>query len=106
MGIIFTHGISGNDPKGAEQVNYGVVRNILSVLRNPARIAGNHDRRHETQCWSKYRGERLVSASGLPYTIVRPGWFDYIAPNEHKLVFRLGDTHWQELHLTMKGRII
>lgn len=38
-GIIFTHGIGGNDPKGAEQVNYGAVRNVLSVLEAPARIA-------------------------------------------------------------------
>jgi uncharacterized protein YbjT (DUF2867 family) len=30
-GIIFTHGISGNDPQGAEQVNYGAVRNVLGT---------------------------------------------------------------------------
>ncbi|EJL93178.1 SDR family oxidoreductase [Pantoea sp. GM01] len=96
-GIIFTHGISGNDPKGAEQVNYGAVRNILSVLKAPARIAlmttvgvtkptVGHD-------W-KRRGERLVRASGLPYTIVRPGWFDYNDSDQHQLVLRQGDTHW------------
>ncbi|WP_413723077.1 SDR family oxidoreductase [Sodalis sp. RH24] len=96
-GIIFTHGISGNDPQGAEQVNYGAVRNILSVLQAPARIALmttvgvtkptiGHD-------W-KRRGERLVRASGLPYTIVRPGWFDYNTPEQHRLVMRQGDTHW------------
>src|SRR3546814_553181 len=66
-GVIFTHGINGNDPKGAEQVNYGAVRNVLSVLEAPARIAlmtavgvtkpsVGHD-------W-KRRGERLVRASG------------------------------------------
>jgi hypothetical protein len=27
-----------------------------------------------------------VRASGLPYTIVRPGWFDYNGPDEHRLV--------------------
>lgn len=96
-GIVFTHGISGNDPRGAEQVNYGAVRNVLSVLKAPARIAlmttvgvtkpsVGHD-------W-KRRGERLVRASGLPYTIVRPGWFDYNAADQHKLVMRQGDTHW------------
>ena len=96
-GIIFTHGISGNDPKGAEQVNYGAVRNVLSILKVPARIALmttvgvtkptiGHD-------W-KRRGERLVRASGLPYTIVRPGWFDYNAPDQQRLVMRQGDTHW------------
>ncbi len=25
--------------------------------------------------------ERLVRAGGNPYTIVRPGWFDYNGPN-------------------------
>jgi len=96
-GIIFTHGINGNDPKGAEQVNYGAVRNVLSVLKAPARIALmttvgvtkptiGHD-------W-KRRGDRLVRASGLPYTIVRPGWFDYNAPDQQRLVMRQGDTHW------------
>lgn len=96
-GIIFTHGIGGNDPKGAEAVNYGAVRNVLSVLKAPVRIAlmttvgvtkpsVGHD-------W-KRRGERLVRASGLPYTIVRPGWFDYNARDEQKIVLRQGDTHW------------
>ena len=96
-GIIFTHGIGGNNPKGSEQVNYGAVRNVLSVLNAPARIAlmtavgvtklsVGHD-------W-KRRGERLVRASGLPYTIVRPGWFDYNAPDQQRLVLRQGDTHW------------
>ena len=28
-----------------------------------------------------------MRASGLPYTIVRPGWFDYNKPDEHRLVF-------------------
>ena len=96
-GVVFTHGIGGNDPRGAEQVNYGAVRNVLSVLQAPARIAlmttvgvtkpsVGHD-------W-KRRGERLVRASGLPYTIVRPGWFDYNAADQQRLVMRQGDTHW------------
>jgi uncharacterized protein YbjT (DUF2867 family) len=96
-GVIFTHGISGNDAKSAEAVNYGAVRNVLSALKAPARIAlmtsvgvtkpsVGHD-------W-KRRGERLVRASGLPYTIVRPGWFDYNADNQQQLVMRQGDTHW------------
>ncbi|MGH8812613.1 MAG: SDR family oxidoreductase, partial [Advenella sp.] len=95
--IVFTHGIGGNDPKGAEQVNYGAVRNVLSVLKSPARIAlmttvgvtkptVGHD-------W-KRRGERIVRASGLPYTIVRPGWFDYNAADQQHLELRQGDTHW------------
>ncbi len=95
--VIFTHGISGNDPSGAEAVNYGAVRNVLAVLQAPVRIAlmttvgvtkptVGHD-------W-KRRGERLVRASGLHYTIVRPGWFDYNAADQQRLVLRQGDTHW------------
>jgi uncharacterized protein YbjT (DUF2867 family) len=34
-----------------------------------------------------YGGVRNV----LPYTIVRPGWFDYNAANEHRLVLLQGD---------------
>ena len=45
----------------------------------------------EAHDW-KRRSERLVRASGLPYTIVRPGWFDYNAPDEHQLVLLQGDT--------------
>lgn len=95
--VVFTHGISGNNPQGAEKVNYGAVRNVLSVLKAPARIAlmttvgvtkpsVGHD-------W-KRRGERLVRASGLPYTIVRPGWFDANDDDQQRLVLRQGDTHW------------
>jgi uncharacterized protein YbjT (DUF2867 family) len=32
-----------------------------------------------------------VRVSGLPYTIVRPGWFDYNKPDEHRLVLLQGD---------------
>jgi uncharacterized protein YbjT (DUF2867 family) len=39
----------------------------------------------------KRRGERLVRASGLPYTIVRPGWFDYNKPDQLRLVLLQGD---------------
>ena len=37
-----------------------------------------------------------LRASGLPYTIVRPGWFDYNAADQHRLVLLQGDTR-QEL---------
>jgi len=32
-----------------------------------------------------------VRPSGLPYTIVRPGWFDYNKADEHQLVFLQGE---------------
>lgn len=94
--VVFTHGSHGG-AAAADAVDYGAVRNILSVLTRPARIAlmttigvtkrtTGHD--------AKRRGERLVRASGLPYTIVRPGWFDYNAPDEHRIVMLQGDTRW------------
>jgi hypothetical protein len=51
---------------------------------------GDYNRQTEAHDW-KRRGERLVRASGLPYTIVRPGWFDYNKPDDHRLVFLQGD---------------
>ena len=52
---------------------------------------GDYNRRTEAHDW-KRRSERLVRASGLPYTIVRPGWFDYNDPDQHRLTFLQGDT--------------
>lgn len=39
----------------------------------------------------KRRAERLVRASGHPYTIVRPGWFDYQGPGDRRIDLRQGD---------------
>jgi uncharacterized protein YbjT (DUF2867 family) len=99
--IVFTLG--SNDGKvGAENVDYGGVRNVLRALGSrEARIAlmtaigvtnraGAYNRATEAHDW-KRRSERLVRASGLPYTIVRPGWFDYNRPDEHRLVLLQGD---------------
>jgi uncharacterized protein YbjT (DUF2867 family) len=44
----------------------------------------------EVHDW-KRRAERLVRASGHPYTIVRPGWFDYNNDDEHRIVMLQGD---------------
>jgi uncharacterized protein YbjT (DUF2867 family) len=99
--IVFTHGSSGTRTE-MEQVDYGAVRNVLTALDGrSARIAlmtaigvtnrdGEYNRRTESADW-KRRGERLVRVSGLPYTIVRPGWFDYNKPDEHRLVLLQGD---------------
>jgi uncharacterized protein YbjT (DUF2867 family) len=99
--IVFTHGSSGTRTD-MEQVDYGAVRNVLVALDGrQARIAlmtaigvtnreGEYNRRTESADW-KRRGERLVRVSGLPYTIVRPGWFDYNKPDEHRLVLLQGD---------------
>jgi uncharacterized protein YbjT (DUF2867 family) len=101
--IVFTHGSDGAGKVGAETVDYGGVRNVLTALGSrPARIAlmtaigvtnrtGSYNRSTESHDW-KRRAERLVRSSGLPYTIVRPGWFDYNQADERKLIFLQGDT--------------
>src|SRR5271157_3868526 len=101
--IVFTLGSDGPGKMGAETVDYGGVRNVLRALGpRTARIAlmtsigvtnrtGDYNRATESHDW-KRRAERLVRASRLPYTIVRPGWFDYNRADEHKLVFLQGDT--------------
>ena len=101
--IVFTHGSSGGGRDAAEQVDYGAVHNVLRTLAGrPVRVAlmtaigvthreGVYNRSTGVHDW-KRRGERLLRASGLPYTIVRPGWFDYNARDQHQLVFLQGDT--------------
>src|SRR5579871_1583217 len=91
--IVFTQGTYG-DPSAAEAVDYGGVRNVLTALQGrKARIAlmtaiGTTDRKGSHD-W-KRRAERLVRASGLAYTIVRPAWFDYNAPDQNRLVMLQG----------------
>jgi uncharacterized protein YbjT (DUF2867 family) len=101
--VVLTLGSDGAGKIGAENVDYGGVRNVLNALGSrTARIAlmtsigvtnrnGAYNRTTEAHDW-KRRSERLVRASGLPYTIVRPGWFDYNGPDEHRLVLLQGDT--------------
>lgn len=91
--VVFTHG--SNDGEG---VNYGAVKNVLQALDGrPVRVAlmtsiGVTERNDFTD-W-KRRGERLVRASGNPYTIIRPGWFDFNEPDQQRIVMRQGDTRW------------
>jgi uncharacterized protein YbjT (DUF2867 family) len=92
--IVFTRGSYGS-VREAEVVDYGGVRTVIAALGGrQVRIAlmtaiavtdrkGAHD-------W-KRRAERLVRASGNPYTIVRPGWFDYNDRDQPKLVLLQGD---------------
>jgi uncharacterized protein YbjT (DUF2867 family) len=100
--IVFTHGSDGGGKAASESVDYGGVRNILAALGSrKVRIAlmtsigvtnrsSSYNQSTEAHDW-KRRSERLVRASGLSYTIVRPGWFDYNGPDEHKLVLLQGD---------------
>jgi uncharacterized protein YbjT (DUF2867 family) len=101
--VVFTHGSDGAGKVGAENVDYGGVRNTLAALGSrPARIAlmtsigltnrsSAYNRSTEAHDW-KRRSERLVRATGRPYTIVRPGWFDYNGPDQHRLLLLQGDT--------------
>jgi uncharacterized protein YbjT (DUF2867 family) len=100
--VVFTHGSEGAGKAGAENVDYGGVRNVLKALGSrTARIslmtsigvtnrASAYNRSTGAHDW-KRRSERLVRVSGLPYTIVRPGWFDYNRADEHQLVLLQGD---------------
>jgi uncharacterized protein YbjT (DUF2867 family) len=102
-GIVFALGSDGQGRLGAETIDYGGVRNVLRGLHGQTpRIAlmtsigvtnrtGSYNRSTEGHDW-KRRSERLVRASGLPYTIVRPGWFDSNGADELKLFFLQGDT--------------
>lgn len=92
--VIFTHGTYGSADAGTS-VDYGGVRNVMLALGSQkARVAlmttlGSTDRKGAHD--SKRRGERMVRASGRPYTIIRPGWFDHQAADELQLVLRQGD---------------
>ncbi|QCO98358.1 SDR family oxidoreductase [Arthrobacter sp. 24S4-2] len=101
--VVFALGSDGAGTVGAETVDYGGVRNVLAALgQRTVRVAlmtsirvtnrtGAYNRSSEAHDW-KRRSERLVRASGLPYTIVRPGWFDYNGSDVHRLVLLQGDT--------------
>lgn len=100
--IIFTLGSDGQGRIGARAIDYGGVRNILRIFKDtPVRISlmttigvterlSTWNQRTEVHDW-KRRAERLVRASGHPYTIVRPGWFDYNNDDEYRIVMLQGD---------------
>jgi len=100
-GIVFVHGSHGGKEE-ARAIDYGGVRNVLDALESGMpHVAlmtaigvtvrdGAYNRQTQIHDW-KRRAERLVRRSGLPYTIVRPGWFDYNDPDQHQLVFLQGD---------------
>ncbi len=100
--VVLTLGADGQGKAGAEQVSYGGVRNVLAALGpRRARIVlmtaigitnrhGWYNESTEAHDW-KRRSERLLRASGQPYTIVRPGWFDHNARDQHRIVLLQGD---------------
>ena len=101
--VVQTLGSDGLSKVGARAVDYEGVRNVLTAIGNrPVRIAlmtaigvtdrtSNYNLTSEAHDW-KRRSERLVRACGHPYTIVRPGWFDYNTPDEVAIVMLQGDT--------------
>lgn len=101
--IVFTLGSDGQGSRGAVTIDYGGVRNVLTALNGAGpRIAlmtsigvtnrdSSDNRSSHAHDW-KRRSERLVRASGLDYTIVRPGWFDYNAAGQQQIVMIQGDT--------------
>jgi uncharacterized protein YbjT (DUF2867 family) len=101
--VVLTLGSDGAGKVGAETVDYGGVRNVLYALGGRrVRVAlmtaigvtnrtGRYNRATEAHDW-KRRSERLVRASGLPYTIVRPGGFDHNRPDQKQLVLLQGDS--------------
>jgi uncharacterized protein YbjT (DUF2867 family) len=103
--IVFTHGSHGMRGSSGEEIDYGGVRNTLLALdgrrvrlalMTAIGVTKREDARMgklETHDW-KRRAERLLRASGCPYTIVRPGWFDCNAPDQHELVLLQGDRRW------------
>ena len=98
--VVFTHGGNGS-PDQARRIDYGGVAAVLHALdgRTPrialmTSIGVSRQGRGsvgELLDW-KRRSERLVRASGAPYTIVRPGWFDSVGPGHDHLVLEQGDT--------------
>ncbi len=93
--IVFTHG-STTSERDVRDNDYAGVANVLRALGGRrARIAlmtaiGTTGPGVAYAQW-KLRSERLVRASANPYTIVRPGWFDYHQPGQRKIVMLQGD---------------
>ena len=98
--VVFVHGGNGS-PDQARRIDYGGVAHVLHALdgRTPrialmTSIGVSRQGRGsvgELLDW-KRRSERLVRASGAPYTIVRPGWFDHVGRGDDRLVLEQGDS--------------
>jgi uncharacterized protein YbjT (DUF2867 family) len=96
--VVMTHGApygSGN----YEAVDYGAVPTLLAaldgrhvqvVLMSSIGVTATGGSSRDLLTW-KRRGERLLRASGLPYTVVRPGWFDAGTGTEQRVDLRQGD---------------
>jgi uncharacterized protein YbjT (DUF2867 family) len=93
--IVFTHGSTISE-RDVRDNDYAGVANVLRMLagrrvRIALMTAIGITRPGVAYAQWKLRSERLVRASGNPYTIVRPGWFDYNQPDQRKIVMLQGD---------------
>src|SRR3954468_19752959 len=100
--VVFTHGGNGS-PDAARRIDYGGVAAVLHALdgctpRLALMTSIGVSRRGayggitgQLLDW-KRRSERLVRASGTPYTVVRPGWFDAVGAGDDRLVLEQTDT--------------
>ncbi|MBT2523026.1 SDR family oxidoreductase [Arthrobacter sp. ISL-28] len=93
--VVFTHGsttserdVRDNDYTGVANVLKALVGRRVSIVLMTA-IGATRPGFAYAQ-W-KLRSERLVRASGNPYTIVRPGWFDDNQPDQRSIVMLQGD---------------
>jgi uncharacterized protein YbjT (DUF2867 family) len=82
-----------------ENIDYGAVpallaaldgRQVRVALMSSIGVTSTRGSSRELLNW-KRRGERLLRTSGLPYTIVRPGWFDAGNGSEQHIELRQGD---------------
>ena len=78
-------------PAGTDAAIGDGVRIALMTAIGVTDRTGHYNQTTEAHDW-KRRSERLVRASGHPYTIVRPGWFDYNSPDQQRVVMLQGDT--------------
>ena len=93
--IVLTHGTTTSE-RDVRDNDYTRVANVLKALdgrrtRIALMTAIGTTRQGVAYAQWKLRSERLVRASGNPYTIVRPGWFDYNQPDQRTIVMLQGD---------------
>ena len=70
----------------------GVDAIVLTPGSDGAGRAAAYNQSPQAHDW-KRRSERLVRASGHPYTIVRPGWFDCNTADQQQLTLELRDVN-------------
>ncbi|MDO4888803.1 MAG: SDR family NAD(P)-dependent oxidoreductase [Actinomycetaceae bacterium] len=95
-GVILTHG-GDSDP---ERVYVGAVRALVQAAgdrRLPVALMSSINVEdvapgpYAALLSAKKRGEDVLRGSGLPYTVVRPGWFGATDAGDNRVVLRQGD---------------